>query len=225
MESGHDLEESPNKESEVTPAQETNPKESERRVEVSPAKTPSNQEQEEKPQAYKPVTDIKMLEQIDFDAININSEDINQANQQQNVIGSSESDHTPNENIEEDFQQEEEHPEFIDTEEDEEQAQSPDSNQHPEPEVDKFKQIAMIGTDLHVIESNSNEVSQSTENQNESLHQIIQRQMSTQQQNDDADDNIDEQQNLILDQLQKKNEHAVRMLKQEKLAQTHREVE
>ena len=29
--------------------------------------------------------------------------------------------------------------------------------------VDKFKQLAMIGTDLHVIESNSNEVSHSTE--------------------------------------------------------------
>lgn len=41
---------------------------------------------------YKAAADIKMLEPIDFDAININQEDINQNNQKQSVIPSTESD-------------------------------------------------------------------------------------------------------------------------------------
>lgn len=53
---------------------------------VSPVKSP-----EDEKKRYKAVADIKMLEPIDFDAININQEDINQNNQKQSVIPSTES--------------------------------------------------------------------------------------------------------------------------------------
>jgi hypothetical protein len=47
---------------------------------------------------------------------------------------------------------------FIDTED---ELSSPETGN--EDEVDRFKHMAMIGTDLHIIESMSNEVSHSTE--------------------------------------------------------------
>ena len=94
--------------------------------------------------------DIKILEQIDFDAININSEDINQNNQQQEVINSSDSEEpelddgqlAPAGNESQDY---------LDTSD---EFSSPGHHS-----ADKFKELAKIGTDLHVIESTSNEVS------------------------------------------------------------------
>lgn len=82
---------------------------------------------------------------------------------------------------------------FIDTED---ELSSPETGN--EDEVDRFKHMAMIGTDLHIIESMSNEVSHSTEShQNESLHQIIQKQA-------EPDSNFEKQDNM-LKELQNKN--------------------
>ena len=69
----------------------------------------------------------------------------------------------------------------------------------------------MIGTDLHVIESNSNEVSHSTENQNESLQQILKKQVAA-----SADDQNYDKHDDMLEQLNLKNDHALLHIKHEK---------
>ena len=70
------------------PSQTTSNQLSPASQQIPPPSAPANNDQKQ----FDPATDLNIFEQINFDEMNINLEDINQANQKQDVINSSNSD-------------------------------------------------------------------------------------------------------------------------------------
>ena len=148
----------------------------------------AKQDDEKKSMKFDPATDLNIFEQFNFDEMNINIEDINQNNQKQDVINSSDSDigglvggQGANVGLE-DGDDEVEAARMLESEEVEEDEDSQDCTREDnilrqleelenqkaaqnQLKEEKYMQLGKLGTELQVIESMSNEVSASAESQ------------------------------------------------------------